>query len=160
MRDSIELESRGVPVALITASGRIPTITRRGGIYYLSHFFGDRFRPEALNSTVGQRGIAKFSYHRQLRLAGCKEGDDVDVAGTRVKWKFPSREFEESRLNWPAGFAKWHLTIDGIKRFMPIETPDPTVGLPASEIEERVRDLTPKVFTMLTDAPFGQEARR
>ena len=129
MRDTIEFETRGLPVALITAAGRIPTITKRKGVFFLYQSRGKLFNPERLETPEGQRGIAKFSYHRQLRMAGCKDGDEVDVSGTRLKWKYPSVEFEENKWNWPSGFAKWHSRADGIKKLKAIETPDPTVGL-------------------------------
>ena len=148
MRDTIELEAMGVPVALITAAGRIPRVTWKKGVYFVSQsrhadFDGDLDDPQV------QRGIAKFSFHRQLRLAGCKEGDEVEIGGKRMKWKYPSREFEESKRNWPSGFSKWHSRVDGIKNFRPIETPDPTFGLSVAEIGNRVSDLTPQVCAIL-----------
>ena len=147
MRDTIELEGRGVPVALITAAGRIPKVTKKKGVFYLTQSHDKNFSGKDPHT---QRGIAKFSYHRQLRLAGCKVGDAVEINGIRVKWKYPSKEFEENvRLNWPSGFRNWHSTIDGIKSFKPIETPDPTVGLSKSEVEARVKDLTPAVMNLL-----------
>ena len=83
-------------------------------------------------------------------MAGCKDGDEVDVSGTRLKWKYPPVEFEESKWNWPSGFAKWHSREDGIKKLKAIETADPTVGLSSEEIQRRVLELYPKVLSCLT----------
>ena len=124
-------------------------MTNRKGVFYVTQSRDGGFSGNLDDPRV-QRGLAKFSYHRQLRLAGCKAGDTVEINGVRLKWKYPSKEFEESvKLNWPSGFRNWHSTIDGIKTFKPIETPDPTVGLSKSEVEGRVEDLTPAVMKLL-----------
>jgi hypothetical protein len=136
-------------VALITATGRIPTIVKRKGVYRLVHSFGHRFDLGLLHNPEGQRFLAKFGFHRQLRLSGCKEGDEVEIGKVRVKWKFPPPEFEESKSNWPTGFSKWHLRIDGIANFKPIETLDPTSGLSTHEVESRVEELAPLVLRNL-----------
>lgn len=148
MRDTIELEGRDVPVALITAQGRIPKVAKRKGVYYVAQSLAGNFKGD-LDNPRAQRYLSKFGFHRQLRLAGCKAGDPVEINGVRLKWKYPSKAFEESKLNWPSGFAKWHTRIDGIKRLEPIETPDPTVGLSRSEVQARVDDLTPAVLGRL-----------
>lgn len=156
MRDTIELEALGVPVALITATSRIPSVTRKNGVFFVNHFSVDAPRKSAkafdgdFDNPGWKRSLTKFAYHRQLRLAGCKEGDEVAIGGLRVKWRFPTAEYEEN--NWPSGFRAWHSRIDGIKELEHIETPDPTVGLSDEEIEQRVDDLTPAVLARLTDS--------
>ena len=137
----------GLPVALITATARIPTVTKkRDGSFAVRHFFAERLSGSLEKASV-QRSLARFGYHRQLRLAGCDEGEVVEIGGQRVRWHYPSGDFEAA--NWPSGFGKWHSTIDGIKKFRPIETPDPTVGLDAEEIASRVAALTPEVLNVL-----------
>ena len=149
LRDSIELEFRNIPVALVTATTRIPTVRKQQGVYILTHCFADRFNEGWFSSPMDQRNLAKFGYHRQLRLAGCQAGDRVEINGQRIPWVYPSAEFEASKWNWPSGFAKWHLRQDGIKQFKAIETPDPTVDLSAADISYRVEDLIPKIQTVL-----------
>ncbi len=138
----------GVPVALITAAGRIARVTKKKGVFCISQSRFGQFHGDLKNPGT-QRALAKFGFYRQLRLAGCKEGDEVEIGTTRVKWRYPSKEFEANKRNWPSGFGSWHSTIDGIKQFKPIETPDPTVGLSDDEIQNRVDSLTPAVSLQL-----------
>ena len=78
------------------------------------------------------------------------KGDEVDVGGTRVQWHYPPPEVEaDKRWNWPTGFGSWNSTVDGIKSFKPIETPDPTAGLSSFEVDQRMADLVPAVLRRL-----------
>ncbi len=160
MRDTIELEGAGIPVALITASGRIATVSKKKGVYHIKHGdveLEDRFANvirslaslgDALGQDLQLHRILK-DYHRLLRLAGCKEGDKVSFESIEMNWRFPPPAFEEHKWSWPSGFRKWHSVVDGIKGFEHIETPDPTVGLSSAEVAKRVNDLTPRVLARL-----------
>ena len=84
MRDTLELESRGTPVALITTTARIVEVAKRDGLFHLQHGFAGKIHA-TLTTPWATKNMAKFGYHRALRMAGCREGDLVQLAGGTVK---------------------------------------------------------------------------
>ena len=148
MRDTIELELRGVPVALITATGRLVEVRKSAGIFEVDHGFADKIAA-TVGSEWATRQLSKFGYHRALRLAGCRAGDSVRLGGEVViGWEYPNAEFEHTHR--PAGFGRWNSDLDGFRRFESVVTPDPIPGLSAVEVARRTEEITPKVVRILT----------
>ncbi len=147
MRDTIELEHRGVPVALITATGRLVEVRKRAGIFEISHAFADKIAA-TMGSVWATAQLSKFGYHQALRLAGCRGGDAVRLGEVVMDWEYPDAVFE--RAHRPAGFGRWNTDVDGFKRFESVVTPDPVPGLTAAAVAERAGEITPKVVRILT----------
>ena len=92
--------------------------------------------------------MAKFGYHRALRMAGCREGDQVQLPGGTISWRFPDTDDERSQM--PAGFGKWCSTADGVRGLKTITVDDPVDGLSASAIAHRVDEIVPQSVSILT----------
>lgn len=147
MRDTLELESRGTPVALITTTARIVEVAKRGGVFHLHHGFAGKIHA-TLGSDWAEKQMAKFGYHRALRMAGCSEGDSVQLPGGTIRWRFADTDDERSQM--PAGFGKWCNTADGVRGLQTITVDDPVHGLSASAIAQRVDEIVPRCVSILT----------
>lgn len=147
MRDTIELELRGVPVALITATGRMVEVAKRDGIFEITHAFAAKIA-STMGSDWGTKQLSKFGYHRALRLAGCRAGDQVRLGDALVEWQYPDPEFE--RAHRPAGFGRWNSDVDGLPRFDFVVTPDPIPGLSPAQVAERTEAIAPRIVRILT----------
>lgn len=131
---------------MITTTGRRPIVQKKKGVYHLSHAFADHVAAAADVSV--NRTSAKMGFHRALRLAGCKDGDKVNLDGTEIVWRYPTEEYEAK--NWPSGFAKWNSIIDGIKGIKSLETTDPIWDIGKAEVARRAADLVPGIVKILT----------
>jgi hypothetical protein len=147
LRDTIELELRGVPTALIATTGRLVDVVRSGNEFVLSHAFADKIYA-AMDSPWAIRQMAKFGYHRALRIAGCDEGNLVHLSGREIRWHFPT--VDDERTSMPAGFGKWCSNANGIRDLQTIMTADPIFGLDQAEIAQRADELLPEIISTLT----------
>ena len=130
---------------MITATARIPIVTKRKDTFHVLHGFADAVASS--HDVATNRTAARMGFHRALRVAGCKEGGRVSLAGTEISWHYPSAEYEAR--NWPSGFGKWNSTIDGISGLKTLQTRDPIFALPVSEISARSETLVPGIVRIL-----------
>ena len=130
-----------MPVAYVDTEGRIPQVQRRKGVFEIEYaasrmMLRDARRlPESARPTL-EKTFEKFGFHRALRLAGARPGDRVRVGALEFElWDYPKPKL--------AG------TSDGIRGYRYIETP-PFGKLDAASLEERARELAPRVIDALT----------
>ncbi len=148
MHDTLEFESRGTPVALITTTARIVEVVKRDGVFHLRHGFAGQIHA-TLGTPWAAKSMAKFGYHRALRMAGCHEGDPVQLPGGTVSWRFPATDDERAQM--PAGFGKWCSAADGVRGLQTITVEDPVHGLSASAIAGRADEIVPQSVSILTN---------
>ena len=147
VRDALELELRGVPVALIVATGRVVQVARRRGVFHLTHGFAEKIY-SAFESPWARRQMCKFGYHRALRMAGCRAGSRVRLPGGTVSWSYPSEDEELSCM--PAGFGNWSSKLDGVRNFEHVEVDSPRSRMTNLEIEASMEHILPRVISILT----------
>jgi hypothetical protein len=139
LHDIFELESRGIPVAWIDTPGRVPKIARVGRAYSIE--YATNFRIE---QAADQRGIQpaslarafeKFGFHRALRAAGAKPGDQVRVGKVQVElWPYPPPKLEAS-TDGVVGYP--YIVLEKFRRAS------------ASELRTSARRLSPQVIQAL-----------
>ena len=149
MRDTLELESRGTPVALIATTARIVEVAKRDGVFHLHHAFAGKIHA-TLGTPWATKSMAKFGYHRALRMAGCSDGDAVQLPGGTISWRFPDSDDERSQM--PAGFCKWCSRADGVRGLRTITLDDPVHGLTTPAIAERAAAILPQSVLILSSA--------
>ena len=147
MRDTIEFEIRGLPVALVVTPARLVEVEARAGVFHLRHAFAAKIF-SALGSVWAQRQMAKFGYHRALRMVGCRDGDLVQLPGGTVEWRFPDIEYERSTM--PAGFGRWCSVADGVSGLRWITTNDPNTRRDDDGRSRRAGELAVQVKAILT----------
>ena len=157
MRDTLELELRDVPVALITTTARVPVVTKKNGVYHLRHAFAAGIL-ESWGTPQGDRALLRFGYSRMLRMAGCREGDTVVLAwpgGLRgrasgsgsVKWRSWPAEIEAKTM--PSGFGTWSNTADGVRGLETITLPDPLFGRSKEVVASHGESVVPQIEKIL-----------
>jgi hypothetical protein len=157
LRDTLELELRNVPVALITTTARVPVVTKKNGVYHLQHSHAQGVL-ESWGTPQADRALLRSGYDRLLRMAGCREGDTVVLAwpgGLRggasgsgsVKWRSWPAEIEAKAM--PSGFGNWSDTADGVRGLETITLPDPLFGISKEVVASHGESVVPQVEKIL-----------
>ncbi|MEJ2089499.1 MAG: hypothetical protein P8Y69_13715 [Gammaproteobacteria bacterium] len=136
-----------MPVGLITATARLVEVEARDGVFHLSHAFAGKIH-QTLGTPWASRQMGKFGYHRALRMAGCRDGDPVELTGGIVAWEYPDPE--EELVTMPSGFGKWCSSADGVRALRTVTTPDPIADLDENAVRARADVITPAVVDVLT----------
>lgn len=115
----------------------------------MNHAFAGKIY-QTLGTAWATKQMSKFGYHRALRIAGCQDGDKVQLPGGIVTWEYPDPDEELGLM--PSGFGKGCNPADGVRGLRTITTPDPIPGIDEHEVRARADVIAPEVVTILTSS--------